>query len=131
MRIILAVGNSNQQLESPALTVFFFPRRTPTSRRFPAVPPLQPEQQQAATEAPKADAPRPDACPTCGVPLSEKAFGCDGSGRIAGGIGAVPGFGWWPIKAYRPCPKAGAAGVAYQRKGQITDEVLFGRGRGQ
>lgn len=89
----------------------------------------EPEQQQAAAQEPQAAAPRPDACPTCGVPLSEKAFGCDGSGRIAGGIGAVPGFGWWPIKAYRPCPKAGAAGVAYQRKGQITDEVLFGRGR--
>lgn len=104
-----------------------------TRRRPAAVPPtspcLQPEQQQAAAQEPQAAAPRPDACPTCGVPLSEKAFGCDGSGRIAGGIGAVPGFGWWPIKAYRPCPKAGAAGVAYQRKGQITDEVLFGRGR--
>lgn len=53
-------------------------------------------------------------CATCGVPLSEKQFGCDGNGRIAGGIGAVPGFGWWPIKAYRPCPKATAAGVQYQ-----------------
>ncbi|KAI3429242.1 hypothetical protein D9Q98_005341 [Chlorella vulgaris] len=70
-----------------------------------------------------------DTCPTCGVPLSSKAFGCDTTGRIAGGIGAVPGFKWWPIKAYRPCPKLAEAGLAYQRKGQITDEVLFGKGR--
>ena len=62
-------------------------------------------------------------CPTCGVPLANKAFGCDGTGRIAGGIGSVPGFRWWPIKAYRPCPRLEAAGVRYLRKGQITDEV--------
>ena len=36
---------------------------------------------------------------------------CDGTGRIAGGIGAVVGFGWWPIKAYRPCPALEAGGV--------------------
>ena len=23
---------------------------------------------------------------------------CDGTGRLQGGIGAVPGFKWWPIK---------------------------------
>jgi hypothetical protein len=39
----------------------------------------------------------------------------------------VPGFGWWPIKAYRPCGKAADAGVTYQRKGQGVDEVMFGR----
>ena len=32
-----------------------------------------------------------DVCKTCGVPLSEIPFGCDQSGRIQGGIGAVPG----------------------------------------
>lgn len=38
-----------------------------------------------------------DVCKTCGVPVSEIPFGCDQSGRIQGGIGAVPGtFG-------RPC----------------------------
>lgn len=101
-------------------------------------------------------------CATCGVALSEKPFGCNGTGRIIGGIGAVPGFRWWPIKAYRPCPKLTAAGLQYQvggwaccgrrvapcsapcsalthplpsshatlqRKGQILDEVLFGKGR--
>ncbi len=31
-------------------------------------------------------------CKTCGVPLSEIPFGCDQSGRIQGGIGAVPGM---------------------------------------
>jgi len=70
-------------------------------------------------------------CKTCGVKKSEMDFGCDGSGRIMGGIGAVPGFSWWPIKAYRPCGKATSAGIAYQRKGQGVDEVMFGRGPGQ
>lgn len=68
-----------------------------------------------------------DICKTCGVAKNEMAYGCDGSGRIMGGIGAVPGFGWWPIKAYRPCGKAVDAGVTYQRKGQGVDEVMFGR----
>lgn len=40
---------------------------------------------------------------------------CDGEGRIIGGLGAVPGFGWWPIKAYRPCNMLGEAGVEYVR----------------
>jgi hypothetical protein len=73
--------------------------------------------------------PKADVCPTCGVPKNEIAFGCDGSGRIIGGIGAVPGFKWWPIKAYRPCPKATAAGIQYVRKGQDVDTILTG-GRG-
>lgn len=38
--------------------------------------------------------------------LLPSTYRCDGSGRIAGGIGAVPGFQWWPIKAYRPCGKS-------------------------
>ena len=80
---------------------------------------------------------------------------CDRQGRIVGGIGAVPGFDWWPIKAYRPCPALAQAGVSYTRcgpavacpaplrrpappqlrqrragaarKGQIVDEMLFGK----
>lgn len=52
---------------------------------------------------------------------------CDGSGRVMGGIGAVPGFGWWPIKAYRPCPECSREGRRYKRSGQTLDEVLFGR----
>lgn len=40
---------------------------------------------------------------------------CDGEGRVLGGLGAVPGFGWWPIKAYRPCDNLGRAGVEYTR----------------
>eukprot|EP00889_Picochlorum_renovo_P006085 jgi/Picre1/33115/NNA_008441.t1 len=66
-------------------------------------------------------------CPTCGIAKDKMAFGCDGSGRIMGGLAAIPGFGWWPIKAYRPCGKAVEAGVEYKRKGQGVDEVMFGR----
>ncbi len=40
---------------------------------------------------------------------------CDGEGRIIGGMGAVPGFGWWPIKAYRPCPNFTKTGQTYKR----------------
>ncbi|PRW60520.1 hypothetical protein C2E21_0700 [Chlorella sorokiniana] len=87
----------------------------------------QPAASSAEQQQPQQPAAAKGGCPTCGA--ADIAFGCDGSGRIVGGIGAVPGFGWWPIKAYRPCPKASQAGVQYQRKGQITDEVLFGRGR--
>ena len=61
--------------------------------------------------------------PAC--PGGEKCE-CDGTGRIAGGIGAVVGFGWWPIKAYRPCPALAASGRQYVRKGQVTDEIFLG-----
>lgn len=54
--------------------------------------------------------------------------GCNGEGRIQGGIATVPGFGWWPIKAYRPCPAFVASGGRYRRQGQNMDEVAFGRG---
>ena len=54
--------------------------------------------------------------------------GCSGDGRIQGGIATVPGFGWWPIKAYRPCPGFVEAGGRYRRIGQSMDEVAFGRG---
>ncbi|RWW89431.1 hypothetical protein BHE74_00001625 [Ensete ventricosum] len=54
--------------------------------------------------------------------------GCNGEGRIQGGIATVPGFGWWPIKAFRPCPGFVATGGRYRRRGQSIDEVAFGRG---
>ena len=47
--------------------------------------------------------------------------GCDGSGKIQGGIATVPLFSWWPIKVYRPCPSYQDAGYVYRREGQ-TDE---------
>jgi hypothetical protein len=52
--------------------------------------------------------------------------GCNGEGRIQGGIATVPGFGWWPIKAYRPCPAFLASGGRYRRQGQTMDEVASG-----
>lgn len=47
-------------------------------------------EEDAAVETGAATAAK-DVCKTCGVPLSEIPFGCDQSGRIQGGIGAVPG----------------------------------------
>ncbi|CAK9143150.1 unnamed protein product [Ilex paraguariensis] len=65
-------------------------------------------------------------CKACGREEIEK--GCNGEGRIQGGIATVPGFGWWPIKAYRPCPGFVASGGRYRRRGQSMDEVAWGRG---
>ncbi|XVF12945.1 hypothetical protein REPUB_Repub08aG0163900 [Reevesia pubescens] len=65
-------------------------------------------------------------CKACGREELER--GCNGEGRIQGGIATVPGFGWWPIKAYRPCPALVASGGRYMRRGQSMDEVASGRG---
>ncbi|KAI3860327.1 hypothetical protein MKX03_031008 [Papaver bracteatum] len=64
-------------------------------------------------------------CKACGREQVEK--GCNGEGRVQGGIATVPGFGWWPIKAYRPCPGFVASGGRYRRRGQSMDEVAWGR----
>ncbi|XP_073226204.1 uncharacterized protein [Cicer arietinum] len=63
-------------------------------------------------------------CKACGREETEK--GCNGEGRMQGGIATVPGFGWWPIKAYRPCPGFVASGGRYRRQGQSMDEVVSG-----
>ncbi|XP_071693625.1 uncharacterized protein [Rutidosis leptorrhynchoides] len=60
-------------------------------------------------------------CKACGKAEIER--GCNGEGRMQGGIATVPGFGWWPIKAYRPCPGFVATGGRYRRQGQSMDEV--------
>ena len=51
--------------------------------------------------------------------------GCDGTGKIQGGIATYPFFGWWPIKVFRPCPSYLQAGYVYKREGQTMDQVLF------
>ena len=51
--------------------------------------------------------------------------GCDGTGKIQGGIATYPFFGWWPIKVFRPCPSFQDAGYVYRREGQTLDQVLF------
>lgn len=53
------------------------------------------------------------------------AAGCDGAGRVIGGLGAV--VKWWPIKAYRPCDYLVSARKRYSRKGQSLEEIAFGR----
>lgn len=64
-----------------------------------------------------------------GTVLRPKRKGCFPrcAPSLQGGLGAVPGFGWWPIKAYRPCPAFVASGGRYRRQGQSLDEVAFGR----
>ncbi|KAL8150382.1 hypothetical protein V2J09_020190 [Rumex salicifolius] len=68
-------------------------------------------------------------CKACGREQVES--GCNGEGRIQGGIATFPGLGWWPIKAYRPCPGFLASGGRYKRQGQSMDEVVSGAGKGR
>ena len=51
--------------------------------------------------------------------------GCDGDGRVMGGLAATELFQWWPIKAYRPCPECAKRGKRYGRTGQTLDEIVF------
>ncbi|KAK6935542.1 hypothetical protein RJ641_035697 [Dillenia turbinata] len=87
-------------------------------------PPSVPSDDVSAVAATANDLPL-GGCKTCGKEEIER--GCNGEGRIQGGIATVPGFGWWPIKAYRPCPGFLASGGRYRRQGQSMDEVAFGR----
>jgi hypothetical protein len=51
--------------------------------------------------------------------------GCDGNGKIQGGIATIPLFSWWPIKVFRSCPCYMAAGYQYRREGQTMEQGLF------
>ena len=68
---------------------------------------------------PASAADEPPAFPECDFP------GCDGNGRAIGGLAAFELTKWWPIKAYRPCPKCAAVGIKYKRSGQSLDEIVF------
>lgn len=63
-------------------------------------------------------------CEACGREEGPSA-GCDGTGRVIGGLGAV--LPWWPIKAYRPCGDFVKTKKTYRRSGQSLDEIAFGR----
>lgn len=54
-----------------------------------------------------------------------RSKGCDGNGKIQGGIATIPLLSWWPIKVYRPCPAYLQAGYVYRREGQTLEQVLF------
>merc|ERR1712146_462757 len=53
--------------------------------------------------------------------------GCNGKGKIAGGISSLPGMGWFPLKVYRPCPALIDAGYGYIREGQTFGEIVAGK----
>eukprot|EP00183_Erythrolobus_madagascarensis_P007086 CAMPEP_0185845110 /NCGR_PEP_ID=MMETSP1354-20130828/1167_1 /TAXON_ID=708628 /ORGANISM="Erythrolobus madagascarensis, Strain CCMP3276" /LENGTH=144 /DNA_ID=CAMNT_0028544999 /DNA_START=53 /DNA_END=487 /DNA_ORIENTATION=- len=63
-------------------------------------------------------------CSGCGREGGPKK-GCDGQGRIAGGMTAL--VDWWPIKAYRPCDELLKSKREYKRAGQSLEEIAFGR----
>lgn len=57
----------------------------------------------------------------CGLcPLAPKCSGeyrdkgCDGTGKIQGGIATIGFMSWWPIKVFRPCPSYLKAGYVYR-----------------
>mmetsp|Transcript_3374 Transcript_3374/g.5917 ORF Transcript_3374/g.5917 Transcript_3374/m.5917 type:complete len:128 (+) Transcript_3374:56-439(+) len=64
------------------------------------------------------------ACPGCGREEGSMK-GCDGTGRIGGGISAL--IEWWPIKAYRPCDEYLKRKGEYKRSGQSLEEIAFGK----
>ncbi|CEM04168.1 unnamed protein product [Vitrella brassicaformis CCMP3155] len=100
-------------------------KMTVAAAESPAVPSSVPSVTATATEA--SPSPPPAPCPN--FPRCDGkglARGCDGQGRIQGGIGAIPLFSWWPIKVYRPCPSFLAAGYQYRRAGQSWDEIVYG-----
>ncbi|XP_057810030.1 uncharacterized protein LOC131024535 isoform X2 [Salvia miltiorrhiza] len=84
------------------------------------------EEAEQSDDSSSASLPPLTGCKGCGREEIER--GCNGEGRIQGGIATVPGFGWWPIKAYRPCPAYLQSGGRYRRSGQSMDEVVSGRG---
>ena len=119
-------------LSSLSLSFLLSPSLLRLGRRVPTpIPYPYPLRSSSSGDTSSGETPPPapsDVCAGCGVKKSEMKAGCNGQGRIAGGVGAV--IDWWPIKAYRPCPAFEASGGKYTRKGQITDEVLFGRNDG-
>mmetsp|Transcript_15615 Transcript_15615/g.27677 ORF Transcript_15615/g.27677 Transcript_15615/m.27677 type:complete len:133 (-) Transcript_15615:135-533(-) len=116
LRYRFAVSSRTPSASSPH-RILSFPRRAAPAESEAATGNNAKEREQASSNV----------CQTCGVALSEMPGGCDGKGRQAGGVGAF--IDWWPIKAYRPCPALTASGGKYKRKGQITDEMLFGKGK--
>ncbi|KAG8464863.1 hypothetical protein KFE25_010231 [Diacronema lutheri] len=87
----------------------------------PAAPPAAP----AVTKAEQPVAPPAPVQPICNT--------CDGSGRIEGGWGTLPGLKWvsttFGLRAYRPCPECARAGRRYVRRGQNLDEIYSGAPR--
>jgi hypothetical protein len=76
----------------------------------------------ASSQAAECDISCPNA-PKCSG--AYRAKGCDGTGKIQGGIATVPFLSWWPIKVFRPCPSYLEAGYVYRREGQTMEQVLF------
>lgn len=117
----------------PALPSFSSTRRGSIRMTSPTQPPADEEatiskddnNDSASTSVtPELETPVADVCAGCGR-AGGATSGCDGDGRIQGGLGAV--LTWWPIKAYRPCPDFLAAKKTYRRAGQSLEEIAFGR----
>ncbi|XP_057415369.1 uncharacterized protein LOC130710202 isoform X2 [Lotus japonicus] len=118
----------NSSPTSPYPSKLLLPLCSPSSTSTPVIE--EDPSSSSADELPIPDqssyTTKQSGCKACGREEIER--GCNGEGRIQGGIATVPGFGWWPIKAYRPCPEFLASGGRYRRQGQSMDEVAFGRG---
>ncbi|CAA0838235.1 Unknown protein [Striga hermonthica] len=124
---IPSLGVSQPQISPPPAHIRNLP---PPAVSSPDTSVVEEEAEQSGTllddEVPldSASLPPLGGCKACGREDIER--GCNGEGRIQGGIATIPGFGWWPIKAYRPCPAYVASGGRYRRTGQSMDEVVSG-----
>ncbi|KAF2297999.1 hypothetical protein GH714_006902 [Hevea brasiliensis] len=92
---------------------------------LPPPPCARPVQSESATV--DSGEPPVGGCKACGRQEIEK--GCNGEGRIQGGIATFPGFGWWPIKAYRPCPGFVHLVAGIGGKGKAWMKLPLGGGR--
>ncbi|XP_073306730.1 uncharacterized protein [Primulina huaijiensis] len=117
----LSLSISQLQISSTSTLNYTFATSSVSSPETPVVV------EEGECEEESGTPPSVTGCPACGKKEIEN--GCNGEGRIQGGIATVPGFGWWPIKAYRPCPDFVASGGRYRRSGQSMDEVVSGSGR--
>lgn len=87
----------------------------------------------AAAAAAPAAAPIEQPTPQPPAPPKPICNTCDGSGRIEGGWGTLPGLKWvsstFGLHAYRPCPECARAGRRYVRVGQNLEEIYSGAAR--
>ena len=87
-----------------------------------AADPPKPPQERARLRAVGGVCPGEESLP--GWPDTSTCARCDGTGKIAGGLGAVLPF--IPVAAYRPCPDFIEAGGVYKKRGQSLDQIAFG-----
>lgn len=101
----------------------------PSQERRRRLQPVRAEAAEQDTAAPVESAESGvQRCKLCGVDLASAPRGCDNEGHVIKGLGSWPGFGWFEaLRVYGACPEAQKKGIAYTRKGDTLDEIMFGK----